>query len=149
MAFSMALTYYPSPGEVLMCDFSTSFREPEMVKTRPVVVVSRKFQTTSAVHSICTVVPVSTQSPRSPSRWHHKLAIDSMPIPLGKDGVDSWAKCDMVVSVGFNRLDKVRTGRVDGKRIFVEHRVIPEDLQAIQACLLYVLNMAHLIPSRE
>lgn len=147
MEFSMALTYYPSLGDVLVCDFTTGFREPEMVKKRPVIVVSHKFQTTSHDHSVCTVVPISTKAPRSPNRWHHKLAIDSIPIPLRKDGADSWAKCDMVVSVAFNRLDKVWTGRVAGKRIFAEHRVIPEDLKAIQGCLLYVLNMAHLIPS--
>jgi uncharacterized protein YifN (PemK superfamily) len=145
----MPLTFYPTPGLVLMCDFNTGFREPEMVKKRPVVVVSGKFQRTSHQNSLCTVVPISTAVPRTVDRWHHRLADESVPPPLRKPGEESWAKCDMVVSVAFNRLDKVRTGRVDGKRQFSEHYVTPEDLRAIQACLLYVLNMANLIPQPE
>lgn len=145
----MALTFYPSPGLVLMCDFTTGFREPEMVKNRPVVVVSGKFQKTSPENSICTVVPISTKPPRNPERWHRKLELNSIPLPLRADGEESWAKCDMVVSVAFSRLNKIRTARANGKRVFVEHYVAPEDLTAIQACLLYVLNMAHLISRRD
>lgn len=145
----MPLTFYPTPGLVLMCDFTTGFREPEMVKKRPVVVVSAKFQQTSHQNSLCTVVPISTVVPRTVDRWHHRLAEASVPPPLRKAGEESWAKCDMVVSVAFNRLDKIRTGRVDGKRQFAEHSVTPEDLRGIQACLLYVLNMANLIPRPE
>lgn len=145
----MALTFYPSPGLVLMCDFTTGFREPEMVKNRPVVVVSGRFQKTNHDNSICTVVPISTKPPRNPERWHRKLATDSIPPPLRADGEESWAKCDMVVSVAFSRLNKVRTGRINGKRVFAEHYVVPEDLTAIQECLLYVLNMDHLISRSE
>jgi len=145
----MPLTFYPTPGLVLMCDFNTGFREPEMVKKRPVVVVSGKFQRTNYANSLCTVVPISTAAPRTVERWHHKLADASVPPPLRALGEESWAKCDMVVSVAFNRLDKVRTERVDGKRQFAEHCVIPEDLRAIQAGLLFVLNMANLIPRPE
>lgn len=132
-----------------MCDFTTGFREPEMVKNRPVVVVSGKFQKTSPENSICTVVPISTKPPRNPERWHRKLELNSIPLPLRADGEESWAKCDMVVSVAFSRLNKIRTARANGKRVFVEHYVVPEDLTAIQACLLYVLNMAHLISRRD
>lgn len=142
----MPLTFYPTPGLVLMCDFSTGFREPEMVKKRPVVVVSAKFQRTRPENSICTVVPISTAAPHPPERWHHKLATESVPPPLRNDGEESWAKCDMVVSVAFNRLDKVRTARVDEKRAFLMHNVLPDDLKAIQAGLLFVLDMANLIP---
>ena len=34
------LPFQPKPGMLLMCDFDTGFRPPEMVKVRPVVVIS-------------------------------------------------------------------------------------------------------------
>jgi hypothetical protein len=85
----------------------------------------------------------------APLRWHHKLETASMPPPLRRPDEESWAKCDMVVSVAFNRLNLVRTERIEGKRRFAAHYVISEDLRAIQACLLFVLNMANLIPRLE
>ena len=36
----MALNFHPEPGMVLICDFTTGFRVPEIVKRRPVVVIS-------------------------------------------------------------------------------------------------------------
>ena len=36
----MALKYPPRPGTLWMCDFDTGFKPPEMVKKRPVVVIS-------------------------------------------------------------------------------------------------------------
>jgi len=145
----MALTFFPDPGTVLMCDFTTGFREPEMVKKRPVAVVSHKFQTTRPEVSVCTVVPISTVRPTRIERWHHRLAEDSIPVPLREMGKESWAKCDLVVSVAFHRLDKVRSARIDGVRTWIQHTVTSEALQSIQRCLLYVLNMQHLIDPTE
>jgi mRNA interferase MazF len=45
-------------GQILICDFSSGFVEPEMVKVRPVVVISPKPR--KSIHSLCTVVPLST-----------------------------------------------------------------------------------------
>jgi uncharacterized protein YifN (PemK superfamily) len=36
----MAITFHPEPRMVLVCDFTTGFKEPEMVKVRPVIVLS-------------------------------------------------------------------------------------------------------------
>lgn len=120
-----------------------------MVKKRPVIVVSHKFQTTRPEVSVCTVVPISTVRPTRIERWHHRLAEDSIPVPLREMGKESWAKCDLVVSVAFHRLDKVRSARIDGVRTWIQHTVTSEDLQSIQRCLLYVLNMQHLIDPTE
>lgn len=38
----MALRFHPKPGTILMCDFDTGFQVPEMVKKRPVIVLSPK-----------------------------------------------------------------------------------------------------------
>ena len=36
----MAITFHPKPGQILMCDFTYGFREPEMIKNRPVIVLT-------------------------------------------------------------------------------------------------------------
>ena len=51
------ITFHPKPGHVLICDFNTGFRPPEMVKKRPVVVISESRQ------QLVTVVPLSTTEP--------------------------------------------------------------------------------------
>lgn len=37
----MPITFHPKPGQILFCDFSSGFKEPEMIKNkRPVIVLS-------------------------------------------------------------------------------------------------------------
>lgn len=36
----MAIRFPVSPGTILLCDYATGFRAPEMVKRRPAVVIS-------------------------------------------------------------------------------------------------------------
>ncbi|EHN5985923.1 type II toxin-antitoxin system PemK/MazF family toxin, partial [Salmonella enterica] len=37
----MPITHHPKPGQILLCDFSQGFKEPEMIKpSRPVIVLS-------------------------------------------------------------------------------------------------------------
>ena len=66
----MPITFYPRPGSVLICDFNSGFKEPEMVKKRPVVVVSpwaRRFT------ELFTVVPLSGTAPQVVRDYHVKL----------------------------------------------------------------------------
>ena len=58
----MAINFHPRLGQVLYCDFKTGFRPPEMVKARPVVVLSRNH------HELCTVVPLSGTEPKESRR---------------------------------------------------------------------------------
>jgi uncharacterized protein YifN (PemK superfamily) len=55
----MPLTYHPETGTILICDYNLGggFIEPEMVKRRPVVVISPRFRHRDW---LCTVVPLST-----------------------------------------------------------------------------------------
>ncbi|WP_414470719.1 type II toxin-antitoxin system PemK/MazF family toxin [Microvirga sp. M2] len=48
-----------------MCDFS-GFKEPEMIKPRPVIVVSRRLPYRSG---IAAVVPISTTEPKHSLPW--------------------------------------------------------------------------------
>jgi len=83
-------------GHVLICDFERGFVRPEMVKTRPVVVISK---TKTHGRGLCTVVPLSTTPPSPVEPWH--FALQHYPLPC-EDQV--WAKCDMIYTVSFARL---------------------------------------------
>ena len=133
----MALYFHPNPGMLLMCDFSTGFRVPEMVKKRPVVVLSPRLRRTSG---LCTVVPLSTALPDPVERFHHRMSEQSLPGNLATR--ETWAKCDMVTTVSLERLDRVLIGRnAVGKRIYVAERVTGEDLAAIRQCVTIALGL--------
>lgn len=125
---------------VLMCNFDTGFRPPEMVKVRPVVVVSPQR------HNGCTcvVVPLSTTAPVHHSEIQHEIDPASLPSRLRKGG-PTWAKCDMVITVGLERLDRVRDGRdAAGNRRYVAQAVTLADLLGIRRGILVALGLGAL-----
>jgi mRNA interferase MazF len=98
----VALTFHPGPGTILICDFSTGFLPPEMVKKRPVVVISPRRRKSPG---LVTVVPFSTTPPLPAEPWHHQIAAGAYPPAQGKP---MWAKADILATVGLGRLDRVR-----------------------------------------
>lgn len=136
----MPLTFHPKPGMVLICDFNTGFRVPEMTKKRPVVVISPRSRRGS---QLCTVVPLSATRPTPIEPCHHRMDARSLPGSLAAS--ETWAKCDMLATVALARLDRVYMGKDDqGKRCYAAHRVIQEDWQAIQCAVLDALGFQHL-----
>lgn len=125
----MALPYYPRRAEVLICNFDSGFQPPEMVKKRPVVVVSTK---ASHARRLCTVVPFSTTEPDHAHCWHYALPHVKVPglAPLGP----MWAKCDMLATVCFERLNKPYVKSRHG-RVYQELVLSDEDMAAIDKCL--------------
>ncbi len=118
-----------------MCDFNTGFKPPEMVKKRPVVVVSHK-------HSqVATVVPLSTSEPVPFESHHWEMSAMSLPESLRDERC--WAKCDMVSCVGFARLDRIINGKCPktGKRMYVAPLILDTDFMEIIKCLKYVLRI--------
>lgn len=132
----MTLPYFPKRGEVLVCDLDTGFQPPEMVKKRPVVVVSTK---QSHGRKLCTVVPFSTTETVPPSAWHHPLP--HVIIPGWKASGPIWAKCDLLVTVGFARLNKPYVKTRSHGRSYVEVVLAPQDMAAIDACLRAYLSL--------
>lgn len=121
---------------VLMCDFTGGFKPPEMVKRRPVVVLSPRRHNAQT----CVVVPLSTTEPVPPEAFHHRLDARSLPAALRHS--PAWAKCNMVAAVALDRLDRVRDGRDEnGRRMFVAWRVRPDDLAAIRQAVLIALGI--------
>lgn len=128
----MALTYQPKEGDVLMCDFA-GFVEPEMVKTRPVIILARNRLNSKLV----TVVPLSTTKPHAIQTHHHELSVN--PLPDKKTTV-CWAKCDMVATVSISRLDRIKTRTTTGRN-YIVGKVPPADFQAVKQCVVAALHL--------
>ena len=84
----MGITYHPTVGEALWCEYAG--KAPEMIKRRLVVVVSPR---ACQRHHLTTVVPISTTEPEIFKPWHVELSRD--PYPMGTK-TQLWVKCDMV-----------------------------------------------------
>lgn len=134
----MPLKYHPEPGTILICDFPKDCREPEMVKRRPVVVLSPRLKRR---HGLITVVPMSTTAPRHVTEYHHQLRFDP-PLPAPYDSPICWVKGDMLFTVGFDRLNLVRTGRDhEGKRKYLTLQLDRATLTEIHRCVLMGLGL--------
>lgn len=124
--------HYPEKKEVLGCDFR-GLISPEMMKNRPVVILS----SSPARPNLALVIPLSCTAPTKPQPWHHKLSRDS-----SWDRRERWAKCDMIYAVSFARLSQWRIGKKpDGKRAYLTNFLISDaDFAAIKAGVLKALN---------
>ena len=129
------LTFHPNPGTLLICDFDTGFKASEMVKKRPVVVISPRRRRSTV--QLCTVVPLSTTAPDPVERFHHRMNPKSLPVSFRSQ--DAWAKCDMLYTVSLNRLDRVRV-TTGGKRTYSAPQVLAEDLDAIRRGVIEASN---------
>ena len=129
----MAINEHPPTGTILRCNFDSGFRVPEMVKTRPVVVISPKI---SVRHWLCTVVPIGTERPQLIMPYHYELTDIDPPLPPPYQDGPNWVKGDMIVAVSFERLDFLRYGKDrSGKRVY-RYDVLPDDdIRAIRSCV--------------
>ncbi|WP_312599209.1 type II toxin-antitoxin system PemK/MazF family toxin [Brevundimonas sp.] len=137
----MAIREHPKIGTILMCDFDSGFTPPEMVKRRPVVVVSPKIV---ARPGLCTVVPLSTTAPDPVMQFHCQIDLpDQLPDWLDKTGV--WVKADMMAAVALSRLDFIRLAKsAQGRREYCFATVSSENLRRIRGCILGGLGLSHL-----
>ncbi|EKD73954.1 MAG: hypothetical protein ACD_45C00125G0003 [uncultured bacterium] len=141
----MAITFHPNPGLILLCDFSPGFKEPEMVKTRPVIVLTGAIQGRS---QLVTIAPLSTVEPQPPQLYHYKIPKQSMPMLGTYQKEDSWFKGDMVYTVGFHRLNLILLNKkgLDGKRQYFKNRLSREQMKQIYQCVIHGLNLSKLAP---
>lgn len=117
----MPINFHPRAGTVLHCDFD-GYVQPEIIKVRPVVVVC-----TMKRPGLVMVVPLSTTQPEKVENHHHRLSRN----PIPGDARASWAKCDMVTTVRFARLDRHKTK----KRHYIDLTIGIDDLTAIRRCV--------------
>jgi uncharacterized protein YifN (PemK superfamily) len=127
---TMPITFRPKPGQVLYCDF-TGYIAPEIIKTRPVVIISPAHL---ARPSLVTVVPLSTTAPSPVEGHHYKLT--GNPIP-GSTAGEVWAKCDLVATVCFDRLDRIKISR----GLYQTGNISMEQVKAIRRAGLIALGI--------
>lgn len=135
----MGIKFHPKIGTIVKCDFTSGFKAPEMVKRRPVVVVSPQI---SQRASLCTVVAISTEEPKVKMPYHYCLDMD---LPQPYEEAPNWIKGDMVYSVSFDRLDLFKSERDESnKRIYESPVVTQNQLREIRKCMLSALGLASL-----
>lgn len=127
----MSLLFFPRAGQVFMCNFK-GFIEPEMVKPRPVIVVSPKLPYRS---EIVAVVPISLTAPRHELPFCYRLSKNYHPAEA--DDLPCWAKADMLLNIGTYRLSAFKTGR----RQYVYPTLTTEDLAAVRRAVLCGLGL--------
>ena len=136
----MPLKFHPEQGTILICDFK-GFVPPEMVKRRPVVVVSPRFRTRDR---LCTVVPLSTTPPRPKCGYHLEITLDE-PLPAPYNETSMWAKADMLCAISHDRLQLPFIGKdAKGNRIYDERRLPDQVFQELLVCILTGLGLHRL-----
>jgi uncharacterized protein YifN (PemK superfamily) len=98
------IKFQPQPGHILICHFGLAFRQPEMTKTRPVLVVSSHQRQWTRV---CTVMPISSLRPNPIEPYHFQLPAGLLP---NDKYPEAWIKGDLIVSVADHRLDRLKVG---------------------------------------
>jgi mRNA interferase MazF len=137
----MALRYHPDIGTVVICDFC-GFVAPEMVKRRPVVIISPNFKKRIG---LCTIVPLSLTEPNPIMSYHCKLTLDKRLPPPYDSSATSWVKGDLLATVSFTRLFLPYAGKdIRGNRKYVLNVVKDSDLKNIRACILNAVALCHL-----
>lgn len=135
---------FPFAGQVLICDFGPDPANvtppglmvgplgvaPEMFKERPSVVIS-------AGRGVTTVIPLSTNAPATPQKYH--FCIPAGKYPFFDQHSDSWAKTDMIETVSNQRLDRPFLG---GVRSTV--KLSAEDLRNIRETILHWIGLSRL-----
>ena len=134
----MPLKYPPNPGNILRCDFH-GFKEPEMVKPRPVVVISARPERMN--RRTCIVVPLSTSAPNPVMKYHLEIALPGSVLP--KDISRScWVKGDMIYAVSLERLDLYRLGvNSEGKRLYYNDRIDNQLLFEIRKAVGHAIGL--------
>jgi mRNA interferase MazF len=137
----MTIHFHPEQGTILVCDFR-GFEAPEMLKRRPVVVISPRLRHRQG---LCTIVPLSTTEPNRIEPYHYRLHTNpSLPAPYVS--AVHWVKGDMLCTVSFDRLSLMSHGRKDamGKRIYDQRVIDKADLLKIQAAVLHGIGLTGL-----
>jgi mRNA interferase MazF len=91
-----------------MCEFPLCFEPPEMVKERPVIVISPRIK---GRETMAALIPLSTTAPDEALAFHCKIPARYLPAPLQSKVEFCWAKCDMLYTLSFSRLHLVRGKR--------------------------------------
>lgn len=136
----MAISFHPTTGTILVCDFR-GYEVPEMQKRRPVIVISPRFRDRTG---LCTIVPLSTTPPRPVAPYHYKLHT-APPLPEPYNADYHWVKGDMLYTVSFKRLFLLCSGKdAFGERVYDPRVISDEDLSEVRRTVLHGIGMGDL-----
>jgi mRNA interferase MazF len=135
----MGIKFPVGVGTVLLCDYSRGgFQPPEMVKKRPAVVISPRLPYRDG---LCTVIPLSQDEPDRELDYVARIEFRE-PLPDPFPYSVFWAKCDMVATVSFERLDLFHTSRDQGgKRKYLHPKMAPEDVSRVRKCVCRAIGL--------
>jgi mRNA interferase MazF len=137
----MVLKFHPKQGALVLVQFDRTFKEPEMVKARPCIVISKHMK---ARPDLLTVVPLSTTPPRPAMPWHCEIEID-LELPPKWSSKTCWVKGDMVYAIGFHRADLFRLGKDQaGRRMYQTAAISAAKFTQVQRCVLAAIGLSHL-----
>ncbi len=119
-----------------MCDFR-GFEIPEMVKVRPIMVISPRLPYRSGLAAI---VPISLTAPQHAEPFVVRLSKNYH--PREDDALPCWAKCDMVLNIGLQRLEGFKIGR----RQWATPQASADDLRAVRIGVLHGLGLHRGVP---
>jgi mRNA interferase MazF len=141
----MPLQFPVARRTILLCDYSLGgFHPPEMVKRRPAVIISPRLPYRDG---LCAVVPLSGSEPERAVPYTVRFVLQE-PLPHPFPQMVWWAKCDMVATVAFGRLDLFRTARVNGRRQYAHPKLSDEQFGALLKGVLHGLGIGHLTSER-
>jgi uncharacterized protein YifN (PemK superfamily) len=143
----MGIKFPVGVGTILLCDYDRGgFQPPEMVKRRPAAVISPRLRFRDG---LCTVVPISSEPNEHDADYVVRLEFrPSLPEPFSYEV--AWAKCDMLATVAFERLDLFHTSRDQyGKRKYLHPKLSADDLKRVRTGVLCALGMGHLTLADE
>lgn len=135
----MPVPFHPRPGCVLVCDFD-GLKSPEMVKRRPVVVISPRFK---GRDRLCCVVPLSTTDPDDVMKYHCYIEFDPL-LPPPYHSQHMWVKGDMIYTMSLDRMNMPFYKDQCGKRQYVEHYLTDDQMEIVNGCVLEGLGLGHL-----
>ena len=137
----MGLNSAPVPGSIVVCIYN-DFREPEMVKARPVIIVSPRINSRP---NLLTVVPISTTAPKTPKAFNVLIDLGE-PLPRWGPATKVWVKCDMIATLALRRFHLLQEEDTD-KRI--RRAVTDQQLTEIRHGIIHSIGMGSLIDNEK
>lgn len=136
----MAIQFPPERRLILRCDYSLGgFREPEMVKARPAIVISPRLRHRDG---LCAVVPLSTTHDGRDVPYVVRVELERE-LPSPYDTKIMWAKCDMIATVCYQRLDLFHLPRDHtGKRKYAKILLPQEDFDRVVGGIMHGLGFS-------
>jgi mRNA interferase MazF len=145
----MPISNKPKPGEILICQFPTDHQDlvdGEMAKDRLVIVMNKPLPGRG---KLVNVVPISMTVPDPIMPWHVQVPLDCLPAASRHRTGSRWAKCDMISTVGWGRLNRYEAPMRCGRRVFQEGRADMTTYVAVKRALATVLNITASVLQHE